>query len=173
MTATSRDAIEVVRQHLLATVALSHLPPWPRSGPEWRDRVAEVELSLPDLGLHLCDAPIGWFPIIEFGAREVRKRLEPDTKLWTTQIKEKYGSLRWYASVEFPGFDGHGWHHVHGVISWAETVSARVCAVYGTPDGTLDRGHGWWMTLSPDARQLQRTAPMRLSERLYPAWTRD
>ena len=173
MTATSRKAAEGVQQHLLATVALDRLPPPPRSGPEWRDRVAGIELHLPGLGLHITDTPIGWFALIEFGAREIRKRLEPGVELGTRQVKEKYGSLRWYASVETPGCDGHGWHPVHGVVGWAETVSARVCAMYGTPDGTLDRGNGWWLTLSPDARQLQRTAPKLLSERLYPAWTRD
>jgi RNA polymerase subunit RPABC4/transcription elongation factor Spt4 len=51
------------------------------------------------------------------------------------QIKEKFGTLRFYHS----GGDAF----VEGVLEMAEAMSARTCEVCGAP-GSLLEGHGWY-----------------------------
>ncbi len=126
---------------------------------------------------------MGWIPLLVRAAREVRLLLGPGEALVTRQVKEKFGTLRWYASVTRPDDDyGDDYAHpVSGVLAWAEAVSARLCAVHGTPDGELDQQGGWWLTLSPLARDLRRdTLQSRVGQgvdafvnQMYPPWRYD
>jgi len=54
-----------------------------------------------------------------------------------TQVKEKFGTLRFY-------YDG-GDEYIHGLVAMAESMSAVTCEVCGTPGQV--RGGGWLRTL--------------------------
>ena len=164
-----------VRSRLRATVDVARLPRPPRSGAEWRERADVVYATVPSLVGQLADAPLGWFPLIERAAREIVRMLPRTEVLITSQVKEKYGTLRWYAHVATIGSDmGSRWDDaVLGAVAWAEEASAQTCAVFGTADGTLDLGGGWWLTLSPEAIAIRRRDDDTLRDLLYPGWTRD
>ena len=80
----------------------------------------------------------GWFDIIR-DLSEVLTKLDAElgTKTEAVQVKEKFGSLRFYVS---------GGTELHDeAINDAECQSADTCEVCGKP-GTLRRG-GWLVTL--------------------------
>jgi hypothetical protein len=73
----------------------------------------------------------------DWKSRKPRKVPEPVLQVVATQVKEKYGTLRFY-------FDG-GDDYIDGIIAMAESMSARTCEVCGAP-GTSNGG-GWIRTL--------------------------
>ena len=66
------------------------------------------------------------------------KKPIPQVKI--AQIKEKFGSLRFY-------YDG-GDDIVSGMVRFAERLSDRTCEESGAT-GSLSKKNGWWRTLSP------------------------
>jgi hypothetical protein len=169
-------------RRLIDTVDLATLPPPPADGAEWRERSFAVFRRVPGLRAHIADAPIGWFPLLERAAQEACRLLPTGQRLVTSQVKEKFGALRWYAHVE-TGLDEHAHDDAAlGAVEWAETVSAKICAVFGTPDGAIDQDGGWLLTLSPAARTLRqddrrgRAGMARqdmFSHMLYPTWMHE
>lgn len=67
---------------------------------------------------------------------ELREIPEPFSQVVATQVKEKYGTLRFY-------YNG-GDEYIDGVVAMAESMSARTCETCGAP-GEL-RGLGWVYT---------------------------
>lgn len=65
--------------------------------------------------------------------REVPKPME---QIVATQVKEKYGTLRFYVS--------HSDEFIDGVIAMAESMSTRTCETCGAPGKR--RGGGWLYT---------------------------
>lgn len=61
-----------------------------------------------------------------------------------SQIKEKYGSLRFYWHGDLPGLGDE-------IISAAEHLSAHLCEVCGSP-GVLHSEYGWWSTRCKEHR---------------------
>lgn len=61
---------------------------------------------------------------------------EPIPQVTATQVKEKFGTLRFY-------YDG-GDEYIHGIVSMMEAMSAVTCEVCGKP-GRLNKG-GWVRT---------------------------
>ena len=62
-----------------------------------------------------------------------------------TQIKEKYGTLRFY-------YDG-GDERIHGMTRMAEAMSAVTCEECGAP-GKI-RGHGWYYTACDEHTKVE------------------
>jgi hypothetical protein len=71
-----------------------------------------------------------------------------------TQVKEKFGGLRFYVS----GAD----EYVHGAISMAESMSYRTCEVCGSP-GKVYRD-GWFTTLCPTHAAEQNRSDLTYDE---------
>jgi hypothetical protein len=75
-----------------------------------------------------------WIAIVE---RKERPVPEPVEQVVATQVKEKFGGLRFYYSG--------GDDYIDGVVAMAESMSYRTCEVCGAP-GTSTSG-GWIRTL--------------------------
>lgn len=73
----------------------------------------------------------------DWKSKEPRKVPEPVEPVVATQIKEKFGTLRFY----YRGGD----EFVDGVVSMAASMSARICEVCGAP-ATLEQEGGWVRT---------------------------
>lgn len=98
----------------------------------------------------------GWHRLLETAMEKIQFVCDSSAKsghpaqLVATQIKEKYGTLRFYYSVEgsCPVAEGV----LEDVVSSAELASSRICEVTGEPGDLCVRG-GWYRTLSrPRAR---------------------
>jgi len=88
----------------------------------------------------------GWFNILDVLCGSIQSHIKhSNTKtlfLEATQVKEKFGGLRFYA-------DG-GDKFTDGLIVMAEGLSERICEECGAP-GTQNRG-GWISTLCDSCR---------------------
>lgn len=71
-----------------------------------------------------------------FVPREKRKLTVPIPQVVAIQVKEKYGTLRFY-------YNG-GDDYIDGVIDLAEYMSSKICEVCGSP-GSLNEGP-WYKT---------------------------
>lgn len=71
-------------------------------------------------------------------SKEEREIPEPVTPVVAIQVKEKFGTLRFYYSG--------GDDFVRGVVRMAESMSARMCEVCGVP-ATSDPNNGWAHTV--------------------------
>lgn len=107
----------------------------------FRDRHGDMRVTAMCWGFECGD---GWYNIIDAACAQIKNRAYnnrlnnlkfPD--VIATQVKEKYGTLRFY-------YDG-GDDYVDGVISMAESMSERTCETCGAP-GKLREG-GWLRTL--------------------------
>jgi hypothetical protein len=82
----------------------------------------------------------GWFNIINMLCRNIQSHLnwkKEIPQVVVTQVKEKFGSLRFY-------YDG-GDEYVSGLVSMAEAMSEVTCEVCGEPGET--RQGGWHKVL--------------------------
>jgi hypothetical protein len=68
---------------------------------------------------------------------ELREVPEPFPQVFATQVKEKYGTLRFYLS--------HEDEYISGVIAMAEYLSGAICETCGAPGKSRDSG--WTRTL--------------------------
>ena len=83
----------------------------------------------------------GWYPLINLLCREIQWHLDKNAKEETTQfvasqVKEKYGTLRFYG-------DG-GDDKINNFIWFAEVMSGITCEKCGAPG--KHRGRGWFYT---------------------------
>ena len=78
----------------------------------------------------------GWRPFVEKLIEDIAK-IAPDTEI--TQIKEKFGTLRFYCS-------GDGSDDIFELISKAEQLSGITCEECGTTENVTTEG-GWIKTL--------------------------
>lgn len=83
----------------------------------------------------------GWYPIIE----ECAKKLEALNVegLYATQIKEKFGGLRFYTSCCND--------EINKIINEAEDACSKTCELCGQP-GECDSTHGWWKTVCVECK---------------------
>lgn len=68
--------------------------------------------------------------------------IAPDHEWSPSQIKEKYGTLRFYWYGDLPDLGAE-------IIEAAEHISGHLCEVCGAP-GRLQSQHGWWTTHCPE-----------------------
>ncbi len=80
-----------------------------------------------------------WYPIL---ARLDERLREIDPDYQVHQIKEKFGTLRFY-------WAGHNHDIGEKAVAHAEAESARTCERCNSP-GRLRRKHGWLRTLCDD-----------------------
>jgi hypothetical protein len=88
----------------------------------------------------------GWLDIVDRLDRAITE-LVPDYQI--TQVKEKFGGLRYYiGSVPADRFD-----EVHRLISEAEAESLQTCEKCGSREGVTTSSGGYWIrTLCPEHR---------------------
>lgn len=66
------------------------------------------------------------------------------------QIKEKFGTLRFYWSWP-QGTPEEAWKRAADIVAAAEALSARTCEECGSPDGSIVKRNGFWLkTLCPN-----------------------
>ena len=161
------------------TINLARVPAPPASAWEYRERAIEVCSDMPGLREELSNLPIGWFPLVERAVEEIRRLLPDGMHLRTIQLKDKFGTLRWYGHVVDTGEDDVDIDdRAAGATDWPEEASCDVCAVFGTADGEIDKTSGWLMTLSPCARRMRREGlscmpRVDLGGLMYPPWRED
>ena len=170
------SAHEAVRRTMHERVRLGLLPPPPASATKWRERAIRICDGMPGLREELRNVPVGWFSLIEHAVWEIRRRLLPGQCFRTNQLKEKFGTLRWYGYVVDDTTDeAVADTGAEGAVEWAEDASAATCSIFGTPDGRVDTTGGWLLTLSPRASAMQRECQGQggrsaFAALMYPGW---
>lgn len=110
--------------------------------------------------------PAGWLTPMERavgGIVAILREAGPPAGLRINQIKEKFGTLRFYAGVTGEVADRSD---LDRIVDWAELATQGRCMVTGGP-GTIER-RGWLLTLSPEMRRLDGSDPRRLRRLIYP-----
>lgn len=84
----------------------------------------------------------GWFDLLDALALNLQRATESEgaPQVVAAQVKEKFGSLRFYAD----GADARQ----HSMIELAVTMSSRLCEVCGNRGKLMSR-RGWMMTRCP------------------------
>lgn len=83
----------------------------------------------------------GWRPLVEKLVDDIIK-IDPEIEI--SQIKEKFGGLRFYID--------YGNDEIYDLISKAEDESYKICEECGTRDKVTTKG-GWLLTLCPKCRK--------------------
>lgn len=105
----------------------------------------------------------GWFQLLDYlcstlehmlNERNRRRRVanleESPHTLRVVQIKEKFGTLRFYVQG-IPSDSKTEINAFSAVISFAEKMSETICELCGAP-GSLESNGGWWTTECPECR---------------------
>lgn len=84
----------------------------------------------------------GWYKILNILCRIVQSRIDLNPHLKFTQpiasqVKEKFGTLRFYTNDSDDFFEG--------ALAYAEAMSAKTCDICGS-EGKLDHYNGWYRT---------------------------
>jgi hypothetical protein len=108
----------------------------------WKD---DIEARTPQ-GWYGLATPDGWDQLV-FDLHAAIKALFPDYEVY--QIKEKFGTLRYYCSVETDPA-------VRELIRSAEVASASICETCGAPG--IVRNPGGWISTECDGC-VERHAP--------------
>lgn len=112
----------------------------------FRGKDLSIHENLMPFGFECGD---GWFTLIDELSTTIERILkEHDDEEWSqdfvvTQVKEKYGTLRFYTSST-PD-------EIHWVIEFAEAMSATICELCGNP-GKPNNDCGWISTLCKECR---------------------
>lgn len=110
----------------------------------WQDKLKEkYPLTLSNLICFECDE--GWCQLLDSLCLVIENTIK-NSKLeetYATQVKEKFGTLRFYMSG--------GNDFIDGAIDMAETHSAHICEICGK-SGSLEKNRGWWKTLCEEHR---------------------
>jgi len=115
----------------------------------FRDRNGDMRTTAMVWGFDCGD---GWYNIIDAVCAQIENRAYNNRRnnvefhpVVATQVKEKYGTLRFY----YTGGD----EYVDGVVAMAEAMSAVTCETCGAP-GKLREG-GWLKTLCDEHAKEQ------------------
>ena len=102
----------------------------------FRDRHAPMNETCMCWGFE-CDD--GWYNIIDQLCNKIQSHINfcKIDQVVATQVKEKYGTLRFYYDC--------GDRYIDGLVAMAESMSAVTCEVCGNSGKTL--GGGWIKTL--------------------------
>ena len=101
----------------------------------FRDLHGNPHVSCLAFGIECGD---GWYSLIDRLCADISKA---DPHVYVTQVKEKYGTLRFYTNPTT--------HAVLDRIEAAEQESASVCELCGA-GGAKQHGRGWVMTRCDD-----------------------
>lgn len=134
---------------------------------EYHARTDALITALRDAGISGAEQvrglPAGWLNIIEEAGLGLvaLKADEPSGEIAISQIKEKFGELRFYVyATGSEAFESD----VSQIASWAELCSEGRCAVTGKPGTQTNKG--WILTLSPEMQVLHATTG--LGDLMYP-----
>lgn len=105
----------------------------------YRDRYGDMRTTAMMWGFSCSN---GWFPLIwdlseKLEAEILKLPEESRTFCCASQVKEKYGGLRFYMTTQTEKMDAY--------ISEAESLSCRTCEICGKPG--KERDDGWISTL--------------------------
>lgn len=94
----------------------------------------EPNLTALAFGLECED---GWYDLIDELCKDIQTYVVSENKKQPiiTQLKEKFGGLRFYCSNKDD--------YILKRIKEAEEKSLTICEICGSPEGVLDR-KGWW-----------------------------
>ena len=106
----------------------------------------------------------GWDTLIENLAAAIDREIERDPTLMegdmpfrVVQMKEKFGTLRFY-------YDG-GNDRIHGLVDMTETMSGSVCEICGSLGTLCRKGSGSWVkTLCEDCADKMGYKPMEVGK---------
>lgn len=86
------------------------------------------------------DIPEGWMKLVDLLCNSIQRYIDLNNvqQVEVTQIKEKYGKLRFY-------FNG-GDTLIEGMVEFAEEVSGTICEHCGK-EGTHREIRSWWTTI--------------------------
>lgn len=106
----------------------------------WQDDLNDARLEKGS-GWYGCIAPDGWKDIV-LQTNEMLSHIDPDYKI--LQIKEKFGSLRYYygSAIENPTEQ----RIMSAIEGWAESKSSHTCQDCGKYGGIRTQFH-WILTL--------------------------
>jgi hypothetical protein len=136
---------------------------------EYHLRLASCMATLKNAGVtgseELRSTPAGWMRVMEEACNGIagRMSIESDVKVVIRQIKEKFGTLRFY--VEATGPEDFA-EDIEQIASWAELSSENRCVITGKP-GTLDNA-GWVLTLCDEMQALRKRDHKAMAEMVYP-----
>lgn len=106
----------------------------------FRDRNGDMQKTLMCFGFCHDD---GWFDILDSTCDLIQRRCDSvlkregkDIQVIAIQVKEKFGSLRFYVSG--------GDDYTNGIIALAESLSSKICENCG--NAAELRTSGWWVT---------------------------
>jgi len=99
-----------------------------------------------------CSCSDGWYDIIYDCCKKLQRLMDenPGYKLYATQIKEKYGSLRFYINfnndeISDKDFNETFWNLANKIVEEVEEKSYYICELCGKP-GKIN-GTGWYRCL--------------------------
>ena len=93
----------------------------------------------------------GWRSLIEDCHREM---LAVDADYSVVQVKEKFGSLRYYYSTSYEPNDPRA-DELWGIARKYEELSSTVCESCGSHGATNERHEGWWRTRCEACRRTK------------------
>lgn len=88
----------------------------------------------------------GWYELV-IACHEDLKKLDPDYKV--SQIKEKFGSLRYYFQPS-EACDRLTFYKMKEVTDGYEKLSSETCEATGKPGVLMRSETGWYKTLNPE-----------------------
>lgn len=136
------------------------LPPAPLDQRDWARRTDLIG-GRSWIGHHARSCPAGWVPLLERAVSQAELCIDSAalSECQTNQIKEKFGTLRWYA-----GSDAL----LSVITDFAELASALTCLVCGA-EGELRSDRSWMLTLCDKHDEVDRGSdPLALSRLAYP-----
>lgn len=115
-----------------------------------RDRVGFISAEHQYMLAKFCTVEVGegWKPLVNQAidcCHWLNERKDLDLRIEFLQVKEKFGGLRIYFTVDGKGNDFYDENFVHGYISALETISTSICEICGCP-GKRRKGP-WIQTL--------------------------
>ncbi len=118
----------------------------------FRDRNKTADLTCMAWGFECGD---GWYNLIHDLCETIQNRIDSSSihfpQIIAGQVKEKFGSLRFYYSLDYGKLteeekDEVGYYHeneIEGMISFAEHLSAHICETCGAR-GEIRYKQGWY-----------------------------
>ena len=129
-------AMEAVRQVPIDTKRMLNALHIPDDAGEHEEALRALLERIPDGWGRWIQCGAGWYPILA-RLEERLGQIDPDYQVH--QIKEKFGTLRFY-------WAGRDYNVGEAVVADAEAESARTCERCGSP-GNLRKRRGWLRTL--------------------------
>ena len=137
-------AMEAVRQIPIDLERMANALHVPNDTGDYEDTLRALLERIPDGWGRWIQCGAGWYPILA----RLNERLEEfDPGYQILQIKEKFGTLRFYL--------GNGYHQLgKAAVAEAEAESARTCELCGGP-GYLRTRNSWLRTVCDDCAQSE------------------